>query len=730
MRTLILTEKPSVARDFAKGLGVDRKREGCFQNQAHIITWAVGHLVELLEPQDYTARWRRWRLEDLPIIPENFRYKAIENTQKQLKIVCSLLKDPSVTRVIIATDAGREGEVIARTILLEAGREVDTLKNDPNFFRFWTSQALTPSVVRQGMDALRPAGDYDRLWRAGQARQVADWLVGMNASRAASLQLNDLFSVGRVQTAVLALLVDRLRERLAFTPEPYWVLKARFQNDKGDWWGTWFRGETSRFDRQEEAHKVLSAVEGMTGEVSSVTRQEKNQPPPYLYSLTDLQRDANKRFGFSAQKTLTLSQSLYETRKCLSYPRTDSKVLGTKTIDLVTQVIDSLKARYSETFSGILQERLDPCYKRVFNDAKLTDHHAIIPLAPMPENASADEEKLYLLVLKRFAAAFHPDFRYEQTTIITGVHGETFRTVGKRTIVAGWRRLYMEEVRSAAVEEEEEAEDLPEVLKGDAAQVIETDLRDKQTQPPPEYTEALLLRDMINPSRYVASEDLKQIYRGEVGLGTQATRAQIIETLLKRKYAERKKRYLIATEKGCRLIDSLREFRHCRLLTFPEETARWEMHLNRIAQGEDSTDAFIEGIKTMVMQTVAELKTGFGKPAPPLSDGSQDSGIGRCPRCGGEIIEGKKGFGCSNWRKQDGGCSFVIWKTIAGRTLPKSAVRQLLSTGITDHLVGFMSKNGKRFSARLKIVKDPADGMPKVSFHFGRSLTKPPPKVI
>jgi len=281
-KTLILTEKPSVARDFAKALGVKGKKDGYLENEGYIITWAVGHLVELFEPQDYDPKWKKWRLENLPIIPSQFQYKPIPKTQKQLKIICNLLSKKSPDQLVIATDAGREGEVIARTILLMGGIPAENFEKNETVKRFWTSQALTPQVVKAGMNSLKPAGEYDRLWRAGQARQMSDWLVGMNGSRSATIKMNDLFSVGRVQTAVLALLVDRRRERENFKPEPYWILKVHFENEKGDWWGAWFKDTQTRILEEEQAEAIREKVENRTGHVVSVEKQRKSQAPPLL----------------------------------------------------------------------------------------------------------------------------------------------------------------------------------------------------------------------------------------------------------------------------------------------------------------------------------------------------------------------------------------------------------------------------------------------------------------
>jgi DNA topoisomerase III len=710
-KTLILTEKPSVARDFAKALGVKSKKEGYLENEHYIITWAVGHLVELFEPQDYDAKWKKWRLENLPILPEFFQYKPIQKTHKQLKIICGLLSPNIPEQVVIATDAGREGEVIARTILLAGGIPEENFEKNEKIKRFWTSQALTPQVVKAGMDSLKPAGEYNRLWRAGQARQIADWLVGMNGSRSATIKMNDLFSVGRVQTAVLALLVDRRRERENFKPEPYWILKTHFKNGKGDWWGAWFRKNQARIFSEQDAKTIQEQIANQTGHVVSVEKQKKNQVPPLLYSLTDLQREANSRYGFYAKKTLSIAQTLYEEKKCLSYPRTEARVLGTQNILLVKLIIDNLSRLYPQLFQDIILERINEKYKRIFDDSRLTDHHAIIPLAPLPQNASADEKTIYDLVMKRFAAAFHADCEYEQTIIITQVEKETFHTQGKRILKPGWRVVYgMEVEKKSDSDEDFENENIPPLEKNDLAKVIDIKIDNKETLPPPEYTEALLLRDMTNPARYVTEDKLKQIYRGDIGLGTQSTRAQIIETLLMRKYVQRQKRYLMALDKGCLLIETLRRFEKAKILTSPEETARWEMQLNRIAQGEENGQTFLNSIKKFIHEIVEEFKSGkmtllkAVQNSPPIP--GQVTVYGKCPRCGGDIIEGKKGFGCSRWRKEDGLCRFVIWKTITGKKIPKSAVTQLLQKGITQNIQGFSSKHGKKFAARLKIGLD------------------------
>jgi DNA topoisomerase III len=716
LSTLILTEKPSVARDFAQALGVKSRKDGFLEGNDFIITWAVGHLVELAEPHDYDPKWTKWSLATLPILPELLKYKPIHNSLKQLNIVQHQLNRKDITQVVIATDAGREGEVIARTILQTANATPGTL------WRFWTSQALTVQVIQDTLRQLKPASAYDRLWQAGQARQIADWLVGMNLSRAATLTIGrgkDVFSVGRVQTAVLALLVDRLREREDFKPQPYWLLRARFNNPKGTWWGTWFKGDEQRFTAKAQADRLLSGITAEIGQVTAVKREKKKQPPPQLYSLTDLQREANTRYTLSAQQTLDIAQKLYEDRKCLSYPRTDARVLGSQSIALVKSLVAKLSAVYPEWFSGVQPGRIGATNKRVFNDAKLTDHHALIPLAPLPETVSRDEKRIYDLVLKRFAAVFHPDYEFEATEVITTVQRETFRTRGNRPLKPGWKAVYgLQDTVVAPAEDEAEQQDLPLLAKDDPAQVAEARIEDKLTQPPPEYSEALLLRDMTNPSRYVSEQDLQKIFKGDVGLGTQATRAQIIETLLARRYVIRDKKRLQATAKGCLLIDNLRRFTRAGAIATPEETARWELELERIAQGVGNARNFITDIRNFVHDGVEEFKMSGDQQ-------TTQQPLGTCPACGGQIIEGKKGFGCANWRQENGGCRFVIWKEIAGQPVNPELLSILLA-GQTTPALQFRSREGKEFSAALKLEHDDGEDKWAAKFVFtGQAAAQP-----
>jgi len=709
-KTLILTEKPSVAQDFARALNVKGRRDGYIENSSYVITWAVGHLVELKKPEDYHPQWKVWKLDTLPIMPKSFEYSPIDKTLQQFQIIQNLL-NKAPDRIIIATDAGREGEVIARTILLMCNR----LQN-VSLYRFWTSQALTDTVIRDALKECKPATDYDRLWKAGQSRQIADWLVGMNGSRAATLKMNDLFSVGRVQTAVLALLVDRRRERENFKPEPYWILKALFNNPKGEWWGTWFCKRKTRLPTEEKAQEIEKKVAGQDGIVQSVKKQKKSEPPPQLYALTDLQRDANNKFGFSAQQTLQLAQDLYEKFKCLSYPRTDARVLGTKNADLVQSTVSKLSTFYPGIFDGVQPRRMKNTYRRVFNDAKLTDHHALIPLSPLPSQATSNHEKIYKLVLKRFAQAFHADCQFEQTEIITLVCDETFRTKGKVILVPGWRVLESnaptKQNSQRTDDDVEEQDQLPPLIKDDPAHVQETSCLKKQTKPPPEYTEASLLRDMTNPGRYVSEDKLKKIYRGDIGLGTQSTRAQTIETLLSRKYIIRKKRQVLATDKGCMLIDTLRQFDLTKKITSPEETARWEMQLDDIARGNGSDNEFLDSIKAFVIQSVEEFKSHTIQ--------IDHSKLGKCPACGGNIIKGRKDYGCANWRESDGACRVVLRSKLHHRWITPHMIKGLL----TDNKIGPYAFSDKDFSYGTIHLEKQADTWTLIA----KKAKKPPKK--
>lgn len=707
MTELILTEKFSVAADFAKALKIPKRSEGCFRNNDIIITWAVGHLVELWEPEDYDPALKKWRPDTLPLLPETFRYKPIKKTFKQFKIIKKFLQGTDISRVIIATDAGREGEVIARTILLECG-----FTDKQRIFRFWTSQALVPDVVRKEMKSLKPITEYDRLWRAGYYRQVADWLVGMNCTRMMTLRLHgELFSIGRVQTAVLALIAERKKIRETFVPETYWILKIIFSGDRGKWTGTWFSGKITQFKKKEEIDHLCNSLnrETLPGVVDSVKKETKTEPPPLLFSLTDLQQEANRRFGFPAKKTLGIAQNLYQTKKCLSYPRTDARVLGTQNMEMVNKIIGLLQKAYPAIFDTIEPGRISLSNKRVFNDAKLTDHHALIPFKPLPPGSTRDEQKIFDLVMRRFAAVFHPDCRFENTHVITVFGRETFQTRGRVILVPGWRTVLKDSSGAQAP-----LEKIPPLVKGDTGIAEKIIPEEKQTSPPPDYTDSLILKDMTNPGRYVEEKEIKKLYRGEIGIGTQATRAQIIETLIARDYVLRKDKKLIATQKGSFLIEMLRKCPVSSVLTLPEETARWEMNLNAIALGTTTHSQFLDGIKNFVRNAVKELKLTTFESMHFKKDIAAATVIGACPACSKPVRENRKAYSCS-----DPNCKFAVWKKIAGKLISPATASNLLKFKKTGPLKGFLSKKKKRFSATL--VLEIVDNQWTVAFDFGNS---------
>jgi len=710
MTDLILTEKFSVASDFARALGAKKKGKGYFEGAGVTVTWAVGHLVELYAPEDYDPSLKQWRLDSLPLIPDTFQYKPVKRTYSQFRIVRDLLKKGQFNRVILATDAGREGEVIARTILLKSG-----FRDNTRVFRFWTSQALVPDVVRRTMDRIRPVAEYDRLWRAGSYRQFSDWLIGMNCTRVLTVRLKDLFSVGRVQTAVLAFLVDRKKELEDFVPQPYWTLSAKFSNEKGRWTGRWFKGKESRLLDKKEAQTLFQRLNApdLSGKVKSLNREKKSQAPPFLFSLTDLQQEANKRFGFPAKKTLDIAQRLYQDRKCLSYPRTDSRVLGTQNLDMVKNIIQNLDRRYGDFFREIDPSKVSLSNKRVFNDAKLTDHHALIPLKPVPAGAGADEKRIHDLVLRRFAAAFHRDCRFELTRVITLLDNESFGTKGKVIMDSGWQAVWI-----PGSKDKETMDLIPPLAAGDPAYVEMVALEEKQTRPPAEYTDSLLLKDMTNPGRYVEGEAEKKLYRGEVGIGTQSTRAQIIETLIQRQYIRRSGKHLLAMDKGVFLVAALRKCPVSSVLTSPRETARWEMGLNRIALGEDSDSRFLEEIKAFTATAVGELSTAdFGRVSF-KADRPEPVVVGRCPGCGSQVRETKKAYACEN---RD--CGFIIWKRIAGKGISPKMAANLIRFRRSGPFTGFISKKKKRFSATLVIQEN--QGAFTVGFEFDKKAQLP-----
>ena len=572
----VLAEKPSVARDIARVLGANTPGKGCLKGGGYVVTWAVGHLVTQVNPEEIDARWKTWRQDTLPMLPENIPLKVIAQSRDQFQCVKTILNAPQVDSVICATDAGREGELIFRRIYQMAGCRKP-------FRRLWIS-SMTEEAIAEGFANLRDGADYDGLYASALCRSDADWLVGMNGSRAFTLRYDSLLSVGRVQTPTLSILVKRALEIRNFVPENYWEVQADF----GGYRGTWIdKDGKTRIPDEKTAKEIVSAVTGREGEVLEVSTERKRVPPPLLYDLTTLQREANARYGFTAQKTLNLAQALYEKHKLLTYPRTDSRYLSH---DMRPKVQGILKGMPEPLRALVLSpdKAVDPG-KRVYDDAKLTDHHAIILTGRRPGALTADEQKLYEMVARQLIAAFYPDMEYDAMSAVTGVGEHKFLSRGRAVIAQGWQAANPPLRSKPKKGEEEQA--LPQLQKGQRVPVKSAKAVAKKTTPPSPYTENTLLAAMENAGKFVENEELRRQMK-ERGLGTPATRAAIIERLIAVDYVRREKKALIPTDKGIRLIAVAPE-----QLSSPETTGRWEKGLSDIAAGKMDPNRFMQSIR-------------------------------------------------------------------------------------------------------------------------------------
>ena len=651
MHTLVLAEKPSVARDIARVLGARDKGENCLIGKDYVVTWALGHLVTLKEPQELDERYTRWKKEDLPILPARMETKVIKKTRSQFLAVKKLMNDKETGDIICATDSGREGELIFRYIYEQAGCRKPVR-------RLWIS-SMTDEAIRAGFDSLRPSSDYDALYASARCRADADWLIGMNATRAYTIRYGVLLSIGRVQTPTLSMLVRRRREIDAFVPQVYYLVNADF----GDYKGVYIdaKGE-KKIATEEDAQAIAARVRGQQASVLEATREHKSLPPPLLYDLTTLQREANAQFGFTAKKTLETAQKLYEQHKLLTYPRTDSRYLSH---DMLGKVQSTLAA-YDGALQPLGEKALEygvRMSKRIFDDAKLTDHHAIIPTGKKAANLSltADERRLYELVAKRLAAVFYPNYEYDALRVITACGQDRFLSTGQTVTQEGWKAVYAGEQASGARrvgKKKEDEQPLPDLHPGDERVCRDAKVTQDQTKPPKEYNDASILLDMEHAGRQIEDEELREQMK-DCALGTPATRAAIIERLISVGYVSRRGKNLTATEKGVHLIEAVPQE-----IASPETTGRWERALAEIARGSDGEQRFREGIARLAAFLVQnasgapdvafapEERRGRTKRVPTL-------GVA-CPLCGkGKVAENSKGFYCTRFRD---GCKFTIWK--------------------------------------------------------------------
>lgn len=787
---VVIAEKPSVARDIARHLGATKRGNGWLEGNGWTVTWAFGHLVELQEPEDYRPEWKPWRLSDLPIIPESFQLRARSDgsATQQLATIKRLFEEAE--EIVCATDAGREGELIFRYILTWTGCEQKPFK------RLWIS-SLTNEAIAKGFEQLQPGTAFDHLYAAARCRSEADWIVGLNATRFFTVEYgrrNLLLSIGRVQTPILAMIVGRDLEVERFVPEDFWEVHTLCR-------GALFKHTGGKFPAQPDAQGIIEKVTGQELVVTGVTRKNALANPPQLYDLTSLQRDLNKRHGFTADHTLKLAQNLYES-KHLTYPRTDSCYLSTDLQPTIAPLLEKLRTLKPAEIGRLDLAALE-FTKRIVDDKKVSDHHAIIPTTILGTHLEGDEAKLYDAVVTRLIAVFYPPCVRAVTTVEAVSAGEPFRARGVVLVDPGWEALYAhdpvggdDEAAPAkgkkakdAASDDEATQKLPDFKEGER-DPHEPKLVAGKTSAPKRFNESSLLQLMETAGKIVTDETLKEALK-EKGVGTPATRAAIIEVLITRNYVERRKKNLISTASGRALIALVQDER----LKSPELTGDWEYRLKQMERGEYEPGVFMAEVAAYtreILQGKAEAtvdltnlgpcpccqspvirgRTGYGcsqwkagcrfvlpgtlwglEITPvlareilihqrsltphPVQDGDashfafltfdqkgnptyevaaaaqkagdSENSLGPCPVCGGDVVVGKKAYGCSNWRN---GCRFVVWKTIAQKEMTPDIVQQLLQTQVTGVISGFTSKAGKPFDAKLKVI----DG--KVKFDF------------
>ncbi len=722
-KTLIIAEKPSVGRDLARVLpGSFTKGEGYLEGPEHIITWAVGHLVQLADPDEYDARFKKWRMADLPIVPDRFKLVVRdERSKKQMNVVKRQLGRDDADLVVNACDAGREGELIFAYLYEKAGSRKPVK-------RLWLN-SMTSEAIKAAFGALRDADELATLEAAARSRSEADWIVGMNATRAATIRLRSSFdgavSLGRVQTPTLAILARREQEIRAFTPEPYWVVDATF--DPVDeprprvYEGRFHAGANPRIKTADEAAAIVSAAQGQTGGITKLEKTERKERAPLLYDLTRLQSDASSRYGFTLRRTLAAAQRLYEEHKALTYPRTSSRYLPSDMIGEIKPIAQLVGQQgvYADASKYVLGLDVLPL-GRVVNNERVTDHHAIIPTRaerhPV-DKMNEDDRRVYDLVVRRFLAVFHPDAVIENTRVETTVASHVFRTRGKRILVPGWRSVYGEtaDVDERSDDDEGREQRLPRLEQGERAAVTEITSEEKETKPPRRYTDGSLVTVMETAGKLVDDEELREAMK-DSGIGTPATRAAIIERLIQVGYVERDGRALVVTEKGLNVIRLLGEHP----LTSPGLTGDWEQRLTKIETSTDSREAFMKDIVKFTEDTVGELDTKLKDIRIPRAN------LGPCPVCGHDIVENRKGYSC--WSREDPGCGFVIWKAKAGKQLPLAIAKELIKTGRTERPVtGFKGRSGKSFRARLALMQT-EDGKWRVEFDepWAKEGAKPP----
>jgi len=693
-KKLIIAEKPSVAADISRALGGFTRKGDYFESDKYVLSSAVGHLLELVVPEEFDVKRGKWSFKHLPIIPPRFGLSPLEKSEQRLNLLLRLMKRKDVTSLVNACDAGREGELIFRYIVQHA-------KNKKPIERLWL-QSMTPQSIRQGFATLRPDKELLPLADAAKSRSEADWLVGINGTRAMTAFNSKeggfyLTTVGRVQTPTLAILVEREDKIRAFTARKYWEVHARFGAKAGEYSGRWFDPDFKKKDDEPEgraerlwdaaqAAKIVAACRGKTG-VATEESKPTTQLSPLLFDLTSLQREANARFGFPARMTLSLAQALYEKHKVLTYPRTDSRALPEDYLPTVKETLKELGGTdaFGTYAKQILKQNWVKPNKRIFDNTKISDHFAIIPTLQTPKHLNEAEQKLYDFVVRRFLAVFYPAAEYLQTTRITRVGEHQFKTEGRVLQNAGWLAVYG---RSAG----EDDKTLP-VIQQPKEQVpaVEVAETENETKPPPRYTEATLLSAMEGAGKLVEDDELREAMEAK-GLGTPATRAATIEGLIREEYVNREGRELVPTPKAFSLIFALGML-HIVELASPELTGEWEHKLRLIEQGKLTRDEFMQEISELVRKVVGTIKTGE------IPDVVYATVPAQCPKCGGVVQENYRKFQCQK-------CDFSIWKVTSGREWSPEEVAELITKRKVGPLTGFRSRMGKPFAAVVKLTDE------------------------
>jgi len=627
MKALILAEKPSVARDLARVMGCNWKKRGYIEGPNYVVSWALGHLVTLAEPHDYDEKYKRWRLEDLPMLPEKTKLKVISRTRDQYSTVKSLMKRSDVKEIIIATDAGREGELVARWIMEKA-------KWNGSVKRLWIS-SQTDAAIKDGFASLKPGRQYEKLYRAAVCRAESDWLIGLNVTRALTCKFDARLNAGRVQTPTLALIVQREKDIAAFVPRDFWNIKGDF----GEYQGLWQNkdGNTRIFNR-ETADELVGKVNGKSGKIKDVVLKAGKDKPPLAYDLTELQRDANKKYGFSAKHTLDMAQKLYERHKLITYPRTDSRYI---TSDMTKTLLVRLQRIYIPPYKHLVEQLLkNPLNltKHLVNDKKVTDHHAIIPTEQRVNLAelTTDEKSVYDLVVKRFITVLYPDFIYSSVTIVSEVEGEEFYSRGKVVKDKGWKAVTTIQPDEADEKDHVTSDIRKYPRKGSAVTLKSCRAAKSQTKPPSHYTEASLLAAMENPGKFIEDEELRESIKAG-GLGTPATRAEIIEKLIRSNYMERQGKALIPTPPAYQLMELVPDE-----LRSPELTAEWEKRLTEISTGKDDGKEFMKAIRENANRLVNNIRTDTRQ-----FKITNYSDV-KCPQCGKMMIKFATKLVCSD----------------------------------------------------------------------------------